>query len=132
MIHLDEAADSRAHVHAYAEAVLLTKVQARVGDCHSRCGDRQLGETRHALRCLAVHVLLGVEAVHLAGELGRQLFGRIAALDHPRRAAALDEAVPVLIKVLAERIHGPHSGHDDPRPTICLHWPTSARILPTS
>src|SRR5487761_1834156 len=71
-------------------------------------------------------------AMRCAGELGRQLFGRVAAVNGARTAATLDQAVPVLVKRFAERVDGPHAGHHDTRPTIRFQFPTSDRILPTS
>src|SRR5207302_7308128 len=92
---------------------------------------------------LAVDESLRVEVVDLAGEFRGQAIRR-EALGIARRAAALDQTVPVLLEVLAERIDRAHAGHDYAgmaigagRPiqvgTHRIHcFPTSARILPTS
>src|SRR5207302_3548061 len=102
-----------------------------------------LRESRHARGSLAVDESLRVEVVDLAGEFRGQAIRR-EALGVARRAAALDQTVPVLLEVLAERIDRAHAGHDYAgmaigagRPiqvgTHRIHcFPTSARILPTS
>jgi len=84
------------------------------------------------VRGLPLHVQGRVEPVHLAGEFGVELFGGVRTFDLARRAASLDQPVPVLIEGLPERVHGPHPGDHDPHSPVLFHLPTSARILRTS
>src|SRR5207247_10190353 len=112
-----ERADARPHRDPDPEAVLLREVQPRIRKRHFRRGDSHLREARHPLGGFALQIILGVEGVDLTRELGREPVAW-EALDRARAAAAFDEAMPVLLDILAQGVDGTHPGHNHAGATV--------------
>ena len=101
-----------------AHAVWLCRDrEPAVGLRHSSRRERELRETIHAARLLALDPRGRLELLRLAGEAHRVL-ARVEVRDRARAGLPRDEALPGRFRIVAERRHHPHSGDDDPAPAV--------------
>src|SRR5207245_1416005 len=115
LLDLFQAADRAADQHADLVAVRLGDLQTRFRQCFLGGNHRELHESRHAARLLAVEAGFWLEVDDFAGHLARG-GGRIERLDTANaRAAGLDR-LPGLAGRMAEGGDGAGAGHDHAGP----------------
>jgi hypothetical protein len=106
-----ESADAGRDRRAHAIGLRLD-VKARVLLGHARGRDDHLREAVDLPRLAVLDPLRGVEVLELAGEVHGEL-RRVELQDRRRAALAGGEVLPERLRVVPERSHGSHPGHDD-------------------
>ena len=115
-----EPAVAVAQDHSHPVRVVLGDVVRRRFHGLETGRDGQLGEAGHPPRFLVTHVISGVEAADLTGNLAG--IARWVAEGHgPDARCSRGQVLPIFLRVLAQWGHGPHSGDYYPNPLIS-HW----------
>ena len=101
-------------------SVTLVYGQSRILHRHPGCGDGELAEAAHTPGFPAIHVVSGLEALHLSHDLGR-VRRRVELRDPDDARPSLHQSLPGLLDTETQWGNGTHAGDHHSSPIPCCH-----------